>query len=448
MLRDWFRTVQFLAVGLVCFLLICAQVKAQEGGGEDAKPDPAAKKADTPKPAVEAGDTEEPAGDAPASETPAEKPKTETPAEKPETKPPAEKPEAKTPAEVSPPAKPEPSPAGGFDAKFAEWKELLKQLRKLRADYRTAEPSQTADIERQWGELIVKGEALVPELREAGEQEYAAAPNENGELVDFLVKLVADDVNRDDCESALKLAGMLLDNGCEKKELYEPTGMAAFGVNDFEKAKEYLQKAKDEDAISDAGKPILEKMDEFAGNWTKEQDLRQKEAEADDLPRVRLTTTKGDIVIELFENEAPDTVGNFVSLVEQKFYDGLTFHRVLSGFMAQGGCPKGDGTAGPGYHIRCECYKTNHRQHYRGSLSMAHSGRDTGGSQFFITFRPTPHLDGMHTVFGRVIEGMDVVGELQLIDPDGSGTKPQPDKIVEAKVVRKRDHEYKPNKAN
>jgi len=446
MLRDRFRTVQLLAVGLVFFLLICAQVKAQEGGGEDARPDPAAEKAETPKPAVEAGDTEKPADDAPASE-PAEKPEAEPPAEKPEAKPSAEKPEAKTPAEVSTPAKPEPTPTAGFDAKFTEWKELLKQLRQLRVDYGTAEPSQAADIERRWSALIAKGETLIPELRETGKQEYAAAPNENDELADFLVKLVADDVNRDNCESALELAGLLLDNGCENKELYEPAGMAAFGVNDFDKAKEYLQKAKDEDAIGDTGKPFLEKMDEFEGNWKDEQDLRQKEAEADDLPRVRLTTTKGDIVVELFENEAPDTVGNFVSLVEQGFYNGLTFHRVLRGFMAQGGCPKGDGTAGPGYEIYCECSKPNHRNHFRGSLSMAHSGPNTGGSQFFLTFRPTPHLDGRHTVFGRVIEGMDVVGDLQLINPDDAGAKPQPDKIVEAKVVRKREHEYKPNKS-
>ena len=107
--------------------------------------------------------------------------------------------------------------------------------------------------------------------------------------------------------------------------------------------------------------------------------------------------------------------------MEKKFYDGLTFHRVIPGFMAQGGDPKGDGTGGPGYTIPDECYQENHRNHFRGSLSMANTGqRDTGGSQFFLTFVPTAHLDGKHTVFGRVIEGMDVLAKLQRCEPGGT----------------------------
>ncbi len=94
-------------------------------------------------------------------------------------------------------------------------------------------------------------------------------------------------------------------------------------------------------------------------------------------------------------------MGNFISLVDSGFYDGLTFHRVLKGFMAQGGCPKGDGTGDPGYSIYCEVNQENARKHFRGSLSMANAGKDTGGSQFFLTFLPTPNLNGKHTVFRR-----------------------------------------------
>jgi cyclophilin family peptidyl-prolyl cis-trans isomerase len=158
------------------------------------------------------------------------------------------------------------------------------------------------------------------------------------------------------------------------------------------------------------------------------------------------------IVIELFENEAPETVGNFVSLVEKKFYDGLTFHRVLPNFMAQGGDPDGNGGGSPGYSIYCETGKPNARKHFRGTLSMAHAGKDTGGSQFFLTFRPTPHLNPGkpevspgHTVFGRVIEGMDVLPKLQRRDPQALNPPP-PDKIVKAEVIRKRNHAYEPNK--
>lgn len=117
---------------------------------------------------------------------------------------------------------------------------------------------------------------------------------------------------------------------------------------------------------------------------------------------------KGDIVIELFDKEAPGTVANFEKLIKEGFYDGLTFHRVIPGFVAQGGCPIGNGTGGPGYTIKDELIGNPHK-HVRGALSMAHRGPNTGGSQFFIVYEPQPHLDGVHTVFGQVIEGMDVV---------------------------------------
>jgi peptidyl-prolyl cis-trans isomerase B (cyclophilin B) len=123
-----------------------------------------------------------------------------------------------------------------------------------------------------------------------------------------------------------------------------------------------------------------------------------------------IETKKGNIVLELFDNDAPNTVENFVKLIDQGFYNGLTFHRVIPDFMIQGGCPKGNGTGGPGYKIKCEI---NPRKHTKGTLSMAHAGKNTGGSQFFITHSPQPHLDGVHTVFGQVIEGMEVVNKIK-----------------------------------
>lgn len=112
-------------------------------------------------------------------------------------------------------------------------------------------------------------------------------------------------------------------------------------------------------------------------------------------------TEKGDIVIKLFPEETPNTVANFATLANDKFYDNLNFHRVIAGFMAQGGCPDGKGTGGPGWSIACEC-KQNKHKHVKGTLSMAHAGPNTGGSQFFICFASTPHLDGVHTVFGGI----------------------------------------------
>ncbi|SFM67509.1 peptidylprolyl isomerase [Methanolobus profundi] len=125
-----------------------------------------------------------------------------------------------------------------------------------------------------------------------------------------------------------------------------------------------------------------------------------------------IETGKGTITIELFDKDAPKTVANFEKLIKEGFYDGLTFHRVIPNFVIQGGCPRGDGTGGPGYSIKCET-KGNPRKHGTGALSMAHAGKDTGGSQFFITHSPQPHLDGVHTVFGQVIEGQDVVNKIK-----------------------------------
>ena len=118
----------------------------------------------------------------------------------------------------------------------------------------------------------------------------------------------------------------------------------------------------------------------------------------------------GEVVIDLFDQDAPNTVANFEKLANSGFYDGLVFHRVIPGFMAQGGCPTGSGTGGPGYKIDCEI---NPNKHERGTLAMAHAGRNTGGSQFYICYGPQPHLDGQHTVFGKVVSGMEFIDELK-----------------------------------
>ena len=129
-----------------------------------------------------------------------------------------------------------------------------------------------------------------------------------------------------------------------------------------------------------------------------------------------MDTAVGKVSLELFQNDAPSTVANFVKLINEGFYNGLTFHRVINGFMAQGGCPhsrKGSsgmpGTGGPGYNIDCEI---NKNKHLPGSLSMAHAGKNTGGSQFFIVHESQPHLDGVHTVFGQT-KDMDVVLKIE-----------------------------------
>ena len=123
-----------------------------------------------------------------------------------------------------------------------------------------------------------------------------------------------------------------------------------------------------------------------------------------------IETEKGDLVLELFASDVPVTVNNFVFLAREGFYDGLTFHRVVADFVVQGGDPAGDGTGGPGYQFDDEI--TEHT-HVAGALSMANSGANTNGSQFFITFTPQHHLDGHHSVFGQLVEGMDVLESIE-----------------------------------
>ena len=137
-----------------------------------------------------------------------------------------------------------------------------------------------------------------------------------------------------------------------------------------------------------------------------------------------LTTNHGDIVLELFDDDAPKTVGNFRKLAEDGFYDGLIFHRVIPDFMIQGGCPEGTGTGGPGYTFEDEF---NQHKVVRGALAMANRGPNTNGSQFFIvTTEAAPWLDGKHTVFGKVTSGMEVVDALEGLPTDGTDRPTEP----------------------
>ena len=155
-------------------------------------------------------------------------------------------------------------------------------------------------------------------------------------------------------------------------------------------------------------------------NISAEESLKQQFA--------KVSTAKGDIWLKLFPDEAPNTVANFAHLANTGFYDNLTFHRVIPGFMAQGGCPDGTGMGGPDWAIECET-STNTSVHTPGTLSMAHAGPNTGGSQFFITFVDTPHLDGVHTVFGAIdkddkasfdvlaqIQGQDAINSISVVE--------------------------------
>lgn len=216
-------------------------------------------------------------------------------------------------------------------------------------------------------------------------------------------------------------------------------GQARLCLGDFDGAERDLEKAVRMPIDSQAAKfveGLLAEAKALKAAWPEEEKARRQ---GDTLPRAQLVLERGTILVELFEDDAPNTVANFVSLAERGFFDGTRFHRVIGDFMAQGGDPlsrdpdaQGVGSGGPGYRIRTQ---TGARKHWRGTLSMANSGPDTDGSQFFITVKPTRHLDGKHAVFGRVLEGQEVV----------DGIRPG-DVLKSVRIVRKRAHEYVPEK--
>jgi cyclophilin family peptidyl-prolyl cis-trans isomerase len=341
---------------------------------------------------------------------------------------------------------PEP-PAGSKSAEFAgllkERSDVIKEsslkIKKIQEEYE----KKTKDIEAK--------------VFAAAEGAYAEAPNADPRVVEALLACIADHMRRDDYEPAFRLGKMLMDNKCPVPEASALAGVAAYCVNEYDLAALWLKPA--EESRARAIKLALGKLERWElpnrryatfpdlidatkAGWLNEKKFREAEAKANDLPRVLLKTSAGDIELELFENEAPNTVLNFITLVDKGFYNGLKFHRVLPGFMAQGGDPKGDGSGGPGYTIPGEFHRPDHRLHFRGSLSMARSAEpDSGGSQFFLTFLPVSHLNGNYTVFGRIVKGTDVLAKFKRRDPDNSepGTV---DRIIEAKVTRRRPHPY------
>ena len=152
------------------------------------------------------------------------------------------------------------------------------------------------------------------------------------------------------------------------------------------------------------------------------------------MTKVKLETNQGDIIINLY-SDMPITVGNFEKLVNEGFYDGVIFHRVINGFMIQGGDPTGTGMGGPGYKIQDEFTHANGNKNNRGTISMANSGPNTGGSQFFINLADNNYLDGKHPTFGMVIEGMDIVDKIANVETDGNDRPLEEVKIIKAIIL-------------
>lgn len=327
-----------------------------------------------------------------------------------------------------------------FSTAQEQLKKLVGELTVLQAEYQQPDADKTA-VENKFNATRDQARIAALTLERTATAAVLSNP-ENTEACAVVRDVLKSAMQADDPRTVVSLTATLHEVDKADEEILLTGATAAMITSEIELAEKFLKAAEvagvDESKVAGLQKAIERERLKVEA----EMAIRATEKEVDDLPQVKIETTKGTIIVELFENEAPNTVANFVSLVESHFYDGTPFHRVIPGFMAQGGDPTGTGTSGPGYTIACECDVPDARKHFLGSLSMAHAGKNTGGSQFFLTFAPTEHLDGRHTVFGRVIEGFEILPKITRTEGPQAGSSR--DKILKAEIIRKRDHEYKP----
>lgn len=309
-----------------------------------------------------------------------------------------------------------------FAEMLASWTEIKSKMAKLEEEFTQVEDrAKQKEMRADYVEMIDEAKLIVDDLRDASFRAYEA-DNSDVQAIKTMLGIAINDVENGEDQKVLELGDQLISMGIDPS---------------------YFETAATAERLEIAGRELFEELI-----------IRQKEALADNNPRVLVKTNKGDITLELFENEAPETVGNFISLVRSGHYDGLKVFRVIDGFIAQTGDPSNDGTGGPGYNIYCECSSPEARRHFTGSLSMdKKTPVNTGGSQFFLTMKRTKNLDGLHTVFGRIVSGYDVVDSLTrtatinpLTNQDDPIPGAVPDTIVKAEVIRDRGSDYQPNK--
>lgn len=335
-------------------------------------------------------------------------------------------------------------------------REHLRKMRELIVRYNvTDDTTQAREIRRTYLEEIQPGNELHHAMISAAVKEFQSNPAENPLIGEMLVRLIERKIDVDRFEGLLEAELALVGTEFETEDLARQITMTSIALNEYDKTEKFVAPLVQDPVQGPRFKNIQDDLRKFRENWERELELREQDAAGEPLPMVRILTTKGAMDVELFENQAPQTVANFIHLVERGYYDGLNFHRVVEHFAAQGGCPNGDGSGDDGYTIYGENDNPDSRSFFRGTLGMALAGTDTdsAGTQFFITFLPTPELHEQgFTGFGRVVEGLEVLGNLNKIDPDAEGDKKEeqkglmPDEIIEITVLRKREHEYVPTK--
>lgn len=313
----------------------------------------------------------------------------------------------------------------------------------------------TGKEERMWkekfGEIYSKAAPLFVKMMHEGAKELVAAPEPRPNLERWLFTTLQQEIDADRFDGLVPVLEILVNKYPEATELHRMMGMIAVMTCEYDKARGSMEFLLTKDEFESQMNGLLSSLDELKADYQVELAAQDADRSGAPLPTAIIKTTRGNIEVELFENQAPETVANFIYLAEMGVYENTPFHSGKQHFLVQGG---GDDVLEPPYKIYGEMKKPGARDFYRGTLGMAISGSpDSAYSQFFFSLIRNPEMDGEFTAFGRVTKGIELVAAITKIDPDESKEKKKekpkqiPDEILEVEITSKRDHEYLPNKA-
>lgn len=344
-----------------------------------------------------------------------------------------------------------------FDAAILELKDAIKAIKKTGHDFYENKSTVAHEYRSKWKAEATVAEDAYKRVREASFALFFETPNP-GEEVNKIVSMMNQDlIAQGQLAKCYQTTKKLLKLYPENKDLYNLMGRVSILNNDFTFAQQYYQTNREtaEQLGVPEGALYGNSMDKLVSGFERELAFRASDAEGEPLPKAIIKTNRGEIVIELFENQAPETVGNFVSLVQTGIYDGMIFHHVLRNLIADAGLMTMSRPQPIGYTIYDEHQKPNARDHFRGSVAMVGKNNEpnSAGAEFRIMLVPGPNLDGKSTVFGRVISDLSVLDNIQETfqvneeeDKEEFIKDAKPDVIESITITNLRDHEYEPNR--
>jgi len=345
-----------------------------------------------------------------------------------------------------------------YQAAFDGFREAAVSLNQVQMTFHLSTKLTQAfkdQINDQWQSALHKGHLAKENWLKVAAETFANDSKKYAVIGETLCAMMLTDVEQDRMDGWLEAAKAVVNSGkFEKEDVLRAASLVGYANSDFDFTEDCLVRSEKFHDANETKPKFVGEISSLREKWARELEFRKKEAEKNDNPQVEIITSKGRMVLELYEDSAPETVKSFIYLIEHNFFSRKSFFRVEKHLVAQTGCEKGDGTGDAGYTIPSEASLPDQRDHFRGSIAMAlgsdANGKvlpETGSSQVYFVFLPMSHLDGSYTVFGRIIEGQETISTLRVLnlaDPAQKKEGKQPDVILSAKVVRKRDTEYKP----